>query len=500
MLANEAAAYLAGVTSEDDSQAYSPTNVHLITGTVVGDSANGHVKVLITGITFSENDTQYIELDSVGGFKDGDKATILLSGEPGHAMTPLALGGVGVIDRVVNQVDNVEEQTGIITDTIVAESGRIDTLVSDNVVVNQKLVANQADIQTLYANDVNISGSLIAANASIDNLQASKADITDLQATNANVDSLRANKAEIIDLEATNANVASLRALKADINAANIDNATIVQAWIDRLMVQSNLISHEGTIYTLDAIQVNANNITAGTLDVDRLIVTVNGEKYLVNIDPTTSEPSYQKLDGGVIEDLTITADKIVAGAITAEKITTENIVGSGGWINLRNGTFLYSNAITGDGIGWDGQHLYIGPAAVIAGYTAEEVAGAANELHYDCTYIETTKTINDSTVDVYIFTAKVTRGGTDVTSQFPEEAFVWYVKDETSGTTQKSADAGTGGRQFTFIKSEAEYRATVIGGIADYLEYDLVTSSGDNLRTSTSASEYIGSRVVWEV
>jgi len=82
-------------------------------------------------------------------------------------------------------------------------------------------------------------------------------------------------------------------------------------------MVQTGLLAHEGTIYTLDAIQLNADRITAGTIDVQRLIVTVDGHKYMVQFD-AQGTPSYQKLDGDVIEDLTITADKIVAGAVTA--------------------------------------------------------------------------------------------------------------------------------------------------------------------------------------
>lgn len=95
-------------------------------------------------------------------------------------------------------------------------------------------------------------------------------------------------------------------------------------------MVQTGLLAQSGTIYTLDAIQLNADRITAGTIDIQRLIVTMNGHKYLVQFD-ASGTPSYQKLDGDVIQDLTITADKIVAGAITAEKITTANIVGTGG-------------------------------------------------------------------------------------------------------------------------------------------------------------------------
>ena len=46
----------------------------------------------------------------------------------------------------------------------------------------------------------------------------------------------------------------------------------------------------------------------------------------------------------------------IVDGSITAEKITTENIVGTNGWINLRSGTFNYGNGK----LVWDGSNLSV--------------------------------------------------------------------------------------------------------------------------------------------
>ena len=214
----------------------------------------------------------------------------------------------------------------------------------------------------------------------VDELVATKASITDLQATNARIGTIEADYLTASDLQAEEARIDSLLAGKVDtqvlnanyltanqisanyanLNASNITSATIRDAWVDKLMVQSGLLSQEGTIFRLDAIEVNASKITAGTLDVSRIIVSQNGHKYLVQYDDTTQTSSYVKLDGDVIEDLTITADKIVAGAITTEKLTTQNIAGTGGWINLRNGTFDYSNATTGNFIRWNGSKLYL--------------------------------------------------------------------------------------------------------------------------------------------
>jgi hypothetical protein len=47
-------------------------------------------------------------------------------------------------------------------------------------------------------------------------------------------------------------------------------------------------------------------------------------------------------LDGFILTDRTILADKIVADTITAREITTDKLRGTGGWINLRDGSFWY--------------------------------------------------------------------------------------------------------------------------------------------------------------
>ena len=156
-------------------------------------------------------------------------------------------------------------------------------------------------------------------------------------------------------------------------------------------MVQTGLLANSGTIYTLDAIQVNASNITAGTIDVERLIVTVNGEKYLIHIDPNTSQPVYEKLNGNIIQPNTITADRIVANSITTQQITTQNLVGTNGWINLSSGTFFYGDGATwaacNTGIMWDGTDLKIKGNVTITGgnvYTQSEV----NNMVSDSTYM----------------------------------------------------------------------------------------------------------------
>ena len=277
--------------------------------------------------------------------------------------------------------------------TAYEESARIDELETTKLTAMEALITElQVDtgsFDKLFA-DTTTSYVVVADNATAAHLEAAVAKADELSArlvkvTQATVDMLLADSASVSELNAETAvvssaaiaalkanvaTIAKLRTDKADIDAANINTATIRTGWVDQLLVQSGLLSKSGTIYTIDAIQVNAASIKAGTIDVDRLVVSVteNNEthKYLVHVDTSGSTPvtTYQKLDGDVIGDHTITADKIVAHSLTADEITTSNLVGTGGWINLASGTFSYGTS-NGDHISWDGTNLSISASSI---------------------------------------------------------------------------------------------------------------------------------------
>lgn len=100
MQKRDAAAFIAGLNQTEGSQAAAPTNLHVISGEVGSTSENGKTTIAIDGLVFSEADDQYVEMDTLGGLEEGDIATVILTGETGHVMTPLAVGAIGSIDRV----------------------------------------------------------------------------------------------------------------------------------------------------------------------------------------------------------------------------------------------------------------------------------------------------------------------------------------------------------------------------------------------------------------
>ena len=242
----------------------------------------------------------------------------------------------------------------------------LNTVVAENIEATNarfgNVEADTAKIHDLEADEIHAgityTNELIAEDVTTEKLTAASGYIEDLEAGNVTAQNVVADHGTIGSLDVNYAKV----------NAANIDSAAIRNAWVDKIMVQTGLLAYSSQIYTLDAIEVNAANITAGTLDVNRLIVTVgegsSAQKYLVNIDPSTGTPSYEKLDGNIVEPRTITADKIVAGAITTNEITANNLQGTSGWINLHEGKFFYGNgadfATATNAISWNGSKLQI--------------------------------------------------------------------------------------------------------------------------------------------
>lgn len=351
-----------------DKRAKKKTSMHIAEVTDVGD--DGVIWVQIPG-----NETPTPVVWSGVDTKIGDQVRVEISNGVAKVTENLTDPSAGIQVVIEGQElfnDSLQKMERVIvadrveTTKLLAQKASIDELEAVEAQIQEASIA-VAYVGELTADEVT-AADLVAANAYTSKLTADNIDADNFQAYMGYITNLKAKYEDAYSITAAIGEVEQLHANYAALDASNIKELHSENAWINTLLVDTGLIAHEGTIFTLDAIEVNATNITTGTLDVERLVVTdQEGHKHMLTVNPNydendpTSQPFTQvKLDGDVIEDLTITADKIVAGSITAEKITTENIVGEGGWINLRNGTFSYGDIQANDGISWDGQHLSI--------------------------------------------------------------------------------------------------------------------------------------------
>lgn len=139
----------------------------------------------------------------------------------------------------------------------------------------------------------------------------------------------------------------------ADIDLANIDIANINVGKIGELFAKVGLIDRativEGHITGfLDAVEINANKITAGTLIADRILLS--GEEgsvlYALNNLGELTSTNVDTLDGYILTDRTITADKIVAKSITTNELDVDKIFGNEAVLNKIVSQDAFINAI----------------------------------------------------------------------------------------------------------------------------------------------------------
>lgn len=273
---------------------------------------------------------------------------------------------------LTQQVERINAALLTAMDAIISRL-TVDDLTADN------LKANVIAAVNLYVEEEIGTDKIDAEAIDVTSLVAQQAFITALQAA---IIDAGAITTEMLDAGTVSANVinainlASTTIQSQLIGAGHIDVASLVAQQAFITAVQTELIN-AGAVTTsqLDAGTVSANiinaiNLATSTINVSRIVYTDpnTGESYFVEITPyilanpqptqaqyeanpthyyiivdgeyvqctaetpyssteryyvenSSHTPTYEKVDGSVIEDLTISADKIQAGAISTDKL-----------------------------------------------------------------------------------------------------------------------------------------------------------------------------------
>ncbi len=152
-------------------------------------------------------------------------------------------------------------------------------------------------------------------------------------------DNISALEARIDKITSTDITTEYLEAHYAQIDYANVDVAAIRQGFLTSLMVSQGIIADRvvGTEVVatdvLTGVNIYANDITAGTLSVDRLVFRGSEQSIVYQLNQITGALQAENVDtlnGEVITPRTITTDRIVANAITANEIDLTNLVSTG--------------------------------------------------------------------------------------------------------------------------------------------------------------------------
>lgn len=242
-----------------------------------------------------------------------------------------------------------EQEAAEIINAVISPDGKIkvsDILHFDDGVAGSKTFADLAE----KVNDISLTVGEITTNyLKVEDAKILYATIESLNVTNANVENLTAEYGKFKSLvadefAADRALISNLDTNKANINFANVAVASIEQGFLKSLMVSQGLladkvVSPEVTVTdVLTGVHVYANDITAGTLSVERLEIrgSENSIVYaLNNITGALQAKSVDTLNGEILTERTVTADKIVAESITAKEIASRTITA----IQIASGT-----------------------------------------------------------------------------------------------------------------------------------------------------------------
>lgn len=253
---------------------------------------------------------------------------------------------------------------------------------------------------------------------------ATKVDAEWVNAHTVTADKLEATNARVSTLEANSLTAETADLRYANITLANIDTANIDVANIGLLFTKVGLIDRativDGHITGfLDAVEINANNITAGTLIADRILLkgSESGLLYALNNLGELTSTEVDTLDGTILTQRTVTADKLIANSITANELDVTNIFGNSAVLSTLTSQQAFIDAISTN-------HVVVG-----ASNTANSALNAINGLEIggrnlfllsknlgefklsNSTYVECTRTQNTA-VTIKVKTATSSNQG----------------------------------------------------------------------------------------
>lgn len=120
-------------------------------------------------------------------------------------------------------------------------------------------------------------------------------------------------------------------------------------------------VTTNGDMYASNAIISGKITATSGTIGgcviKDKVLQVASANIISVNADTITTG--------------TLNVDRLAANSLTVDKFTTDNMVGTNGWINFHNGTFNYGNG----NLVWDGAELSVNGTVTA---TAGDIGGCS--------------------------------------------------------------------------------------------------------------------------
>lgn len=296
--------------------------------------------VLVGEMTLHYDGGFYAEITSPCEVQESNSSSVGSSGSNSYNSGTMAQTSGTVTSTILGAIF----KDGVITNSKIADSTIENSKIKDSTITNAKISDATIELEKVSKSFIT---DLTADNAYIKNLKATigefgyitaenadltYATITSLQTVDGKIDTLSSKAITTENLSAKVADLGYLSAESADLKYANIKLSNIEVADIATLFTEVGLIDRativEGHITGfLDSVEVNAANITAGTLVADRILLKgENGLLYSLNNLGELQSKTIDTLDGYILTDRTVNADKIVAKSITANELDVEKV------------------------------------------------------------------------------------------------------------------------------------------------------------------------------
>ena len=180
-------------------------------------------------------------------------------------------------------------------------------------------------------------------------------------------------------------------------------------------------VTTSGDMYASNAIISGKITATSGTIGgcviKDKVLQVASANIISVNADTITTG--------------TLNVDRLAANSLTVDKFTTDNMVGTNGWINFHKGTFNYGNG----NLVWDGAELSVNGTVTA---TAGDIGG--------CSIVDGVLKIDSA--NILSINADTIKSGTLDVDRLDVDAL--FAKDITATGTITGATIKGGSGEFT--------------------------------------------------
>lgn len=267
-----------------------------------------------------------------------------------------AIGAAQIEDGVIT---SAKIGAGEIQEANIHDGAITHAKITDGAIRNAHIengAVDKAKIADAAITNAKIDGAAIGT-ANIQDGAIVRAKILDGEIVTAKIADLAVSGAKIADLAVTTAKIAQAAITNAQIAHAAVGTAQIALGAITSALIAQGAIGtaqiEDGSITNAKIVDLTANKINAGTLSVERLIIRGSDQSliYAINNMGELVSAQVDTIDGYVLTERTITADKIIAHSITANELAAHTITANEILAGTITGNEIAAASIAGSNI-----------------------------------------------------------------------------------------------------------------------------------------------------